>query len=497
MLFFQQGRRLYSELILKSSLTAGLAAVALMFSACGKPPASSPGPNHALFFPASAQPAITITDSSGTPIAGARILIGSRQNVPFPGNLLVTEANGQINIPSEWTDAQPVTIEASGYVRATFFGRKPGEQTFSLHRAIPPARMELKGETSGFGPLPKDGFLDIGLVFPAMTRQQIGLLQVQALISPENDTMSVFGQKVDVPSNVTFPYQKEDYFFTLTFDKPTYRLYFNEARSWRMVAAHARFPLREVANSLQDGKPFIEIVNKFEFLSASIKDVSIKSGSTAFNLPVNELVFAPAAQVVAPNFDSKHSMLVVSLASDGTLFFPSDVKRLMPREKRTLAMPKGATTGTIVSALRKTDAPDTGAASDEISVVVMPGNQSQAFDFLPIAGTPEPRSGTLITRPPSTVNGIEPAVTYALLSKVDTVQTSTMTLENKTAQWELYAEKWASDLPLPEMPSLIQPKAKYRWEVMFGGQLPGTGALNAGPEALEKVSHVTRSAVDL
>jgi hypothetical protein len=441
-MLLQQESRLISKIRKKRSFKYGfsslLGATLAVSAGCGKsqsPIVSSENQrlsiNSNSAIPATS--AIQISDPDGNPIAGAKILIGSRENVPFPGNLLTTDANGQIAIPRGWTDAQPVTVDANGFVRVTYFNRTPGALAINLRRQNPDSRIELKGETTDFEDLSNDGFLDIGLVFPALSRQQIALIQTSSLISPETDSMTVFGSNVDVPSNVSFPYQEESYlFFNVTFNKPIYRTYFNEARTWRMVAAHARFPFKDVAGPLKDGKPLLDVINNFEFKSASVKDIPIKSSSTSFDISVAEVPFVPAATVVAPKFDRKYMMLSVALAPNGSLFYPSDVKRFESREKRTLTMPKNATSGMVVSALRRPDAPTVGAASEELSAVVTPSNQSQSFDFLPVVRAPEIRSGTLVMYPPTQIAGVEPTMTYAVLSKVGTVQGTSMKLENKS-----------------------------------------------------------------
>jgi hypothetical protein len=445
---------------------------------------------------------ITIADAAGLTIPGAKVMIGARENVPFPGNVVVADSNGRIALPKQWTDAQPITVDAAGYVRATYFNVKPGALKLVLHKNLAGTRNELRGETNGYANLEKDGTLDVAVALPALSRSQLSLLEPSTVISPELDEMTVAGQSVNVPSNVSIPFQRESYIITVKVSKPVYRLYLNEARKWKIVAAHVRFPFRSVASDLRDGKSFLDLVNKFEFSGASVKTVDVNSGSSNADLPVNEIDFAPALPLTSPSFGSEYSMLGVAMVENDGLYYPSDVKRFAAKESRTLAAPKSAYKGLIVSVLRRNDVPDFGPASAAYSAVVSPSNMTQGLDFLAIPKAPELRSGTLVLNPPATLKGVAPAMTYALLSKVETVQAGDRTLENKSPQWELYAEDWASNLTLPELPRAFDDvsesaaKGKSRWEVLFGGQGAGASPVDVGPAALEKVSHVTRSAVD-
>jgi hypothetical protein len=486
------------------SSVLSIISVALALTACGQSPIgeriSSTGANQIAVEALSHS--ITVTSAAGLPVAGARVLIGARENVPFPGNLLTTDASGSIQVPTSWVDAQPVTIDAPGFVRATYFGQLPTNLNFSL-RALPPtSRLELKGLTKGFGSLARDGFLDVGLVFPALARTQVAMLDVMGLISPETDRMSVFGQQFDIPSNLTFPTQQENYgFFTLTFDKPTYRTFFSTPGTFRMVAAHARFPMKKTVDELRAGKSVFEVINFFEFIQASLKDVPVNKSTQSMDLDVNQIKFTKSVPFTAPNFDSKFMMLAVALADQGGLYFPSDLKRFMPGEKLVLTAPQSNSSGLVVSVLKRDDGQSTGPTTEEMSAVTVAANQSTNFDFLDIVAPPSLRAQTLALSPPRPVSGVEASLTYAVLSKVDLIQQGKMNLEKKTPQWELYAQNWVSNLELPEMPAPgAKPSGQFRWEVLFGGAPSGAALevedLSVGPKAFEKVSHVTRSAFD-
>jgi hypothetical protein len=470
-------------------------ALLLSAAACSRQPVSIP--NHSMESGAlkiAPLPGhLLVADQEGQPLAQAKIMIGVRENVPFPGNVLVSDADGKIALPAQWVDAQPVTVEAAGFVRATWMNQSPQALAFQLRRKIQNQSMELKGKATGFKNLKQDGWVDVGVIFPALRKDQLASLQVTDLVSPEVDTLSIMGQTVNIPSNVSLPKQEERYFFTITLDKPVFRSYLPEPRTWKMVSAHARFPFEQVVDDLRAGKSFFDVLNYFEFKSASIKDIALSSPTTNQDLSIADTIFDAKIDVTAPRFPSSQTMLAVSVAENGGLLYPTDVKKLGPSETRRLVSPKG-TPGFIVGALRDSNAPTSGAGADAMSVVISPNTGATKFEFLEIAKAPTARGSTLGLNPPkSSVASVTPAATYATLSKIDTVTSGSMQIDRKSPVWDVYAIGWSNSMELPAMGGPIS--GSHRWEVLFGATSQGT-SVNLNPNLIEGLTHVSKSAVD-
>ena len=438
--------------------------------------------------------AFTVTDTAGQPIVGATVLIGTKAGVPFTGNVLTTDANGTISIPAAWVNPQPVTVQAKGFVRTTWLAQSPAPLALQVRNLAATGKLELKGKATGFGPLPEDDWADVGLIFPALKKNQLATLQVSDLVSPEVDTVTVFGQSIDIPSNVSIPKQTERYIFSITLDKPVFRTYVNEPKTWKMVATHARFPFELVVDKLRNGSTFYDVLNDFEFLSASVKDIALANPSTSQDLPITDLVFAPVVDVAAPKFSSQYAMLAVSVVDSNGYLFPTDVKVLGSSETRTLVAPK-ASTGYVLGALRDANAPLSGADSDAFSAMIAPSNQTTRFEFLDLPAAPKLKGNILKLSPPSaSVSTISAAATYATLSLVDSHVAGKTTIDTKSPMWDVYGNAWSPSIELPELSAM--PKGTYRWEVMFGGAPAGT-AVTLGPNLIDNLTHVTKSALDL
>lgn len=447
---------------------------------------------------------LKIVDSAGRAIVGAHVLVGPAIDNPFIGNWFTTDASGEVPVMQNWADNEPVTIEANGFVRATYFDQAPGAKTFTLRRAPSAAEIELKGKTTGFtGVVDGDGIGDAGLVYTAIPRSQASALQFTQLVSTTTDELAVLDRKLDMPSNLTFPKQHESYIiFDIDLDKPQYRIQLPFSSTWQVVATHITFPFATTVDALKDGKQITDVAENFTITEASISSTAVSgSNSRDADLNVARLTFEKSVPFTAPMFDSKYKMLALSMAENDGLYYMADLKPMTAGQALTLNAPAGGglgTKGVIVSVLKPNDnsAINYGAASEQISSVTIAANQSQSFDFLEICKAPNVAGSQVSMTPPEAPVSVEPSLTYAVLDRVERIEKGQLILEKKTPQWELYAKGWAQKFDLPQLPTELKAK-NQRWEVMFGANFKGQADVELGPAALGKISHVSRSAIDL
>lgn len=449
--------------------------------------------------------ALTITDLVGTPVAGAQVMIGDAPDVPFAGNTLTADANGRVALPATWLNAQPVTIEAPGFVRTTYLAMQPTVMTLQIRTALNPAlavpapRFELKGTSAGFGNLKNDGVLDIGFIVQAVSRAALSTISLTSLISPEVDHFTVFGQSVDVPSNITFPDQTESYIFPLRFNKPDYRLYLPKTGAWKISALHAQMPFKSTVDAMRSGKSFMDIVNTFDFTEGSVTDVTISQPSQTQDVVVNSMPFTKSIDFMAPTYDPGLNLLAISLAQSGGSYYPTDIKNVAAGTSVQLSAPAGTMTdGMILAAFKKVGSKTTGPATDQYTAVTLPNSESRPFDPIRLVNPPQILGAQLILDTPTAGAELNPVMTYALLNIVTTITRGNLQLESKQAQWDVWAPNWVNTLTLPQRPLPgLGTDQKLRWEVSFSAQFTGQKATPPGPGALEKITHVTRSAVDL
>jgi hypothetical protein len=437
---------------------------------------------------------ITVKTLNGDAVANAQVLIGDTVNSPFAGNYLTTNASGQVEIPAGWTDALPVTVQATGYVRVTYMAQTPGALTFQLRPTPTMTQFEVKGAAQGLPVKDGDGLIDFGLVLPAFTKTDLLRFSIDSVISPQTDRITALGQNIDVPANISLPRQSERYsLFNITLDKPTYRIYFNRTGISRVFAARGRFPFKSVVDSLRGGSQFYELINSFKISGGAIRDLDVKSGTNALDIPTGELNFTDSKTVMAPTFPGDEMFIAVGVSNQSGYLIPTDVKNLAAGQKMTLAtLPNSDQL--YLAVLKKTAEMKSGG--DRMSAAFLPFSQ-QAPKMLPMIADPTmSSSGELLMPKFNTVDGVNALATYAVLSRQDQVQQGSGKATVATPMWEVYANQWITQLKMPQWPTqdVEQGQSKKRWEVNFiGSQTASQAAI--GPAMINAATHVTHSSI--
>ncbi|MGE3757690.1 MAG: hypothetical protein AB7H97_08035, partial [Pseudobdellovibrionaceae bacterium] len=376
----------------------------------------------------------------------------------------------------------------------TFYDGAHGDRTFNIRRADSAAFYELNGTTSGYGSLPRDGQVDFGLMIAAINKQKLFKFDLEMVISPEIDVIEIIGKKLEIPSNVALPKQKETYILPITLEKEKYRIYYRDQGKHTVFAARGQFPLKDVADQLKNGTPFYNLINYFKFMTGTVTAVDIQGKKTSKNLTVNAMNFSKKLSIQAPRYPGEQVAMAVALSDINNNLYPSDVKKLSSGQTQRLNLPdQGSPIIASILAL-KADFEKQGPLN-AASVVVAPFVDKFTPDHLAMVPKPEVLSrNELRLTPPSTVNGVAQAGTYAVLSKVESRVEAGASVQ-KTRLWEAYGLNWANHLQLPEWPQETLPTRGLRWEVTFIGS-PGDISYPSGPELLEKASHVSYSSKD-
>jgi hypothetical protein len=483
---------------------------------------------------------ITILTENGQPVIGADILVGPAEGTPFLNNKLKTDLNGQATIPPEWVDHQPVTVLAGGYRAATFLAVEPVATTLQVHREDSRTKIEVRGETTSYDNLRKDGKVDFALVYPALRQHQLAQFDVSSMISPEVDMLEVVTESIAVPSNLALPEQKENYVLPITLSKPVYRIGFKQTGDYRITALHGQFPLRQVVGDIRDGKAFYSVLNHFKIVGGGQRDVAVNNSMNGQNIPVNQLVVDKKLTVRGPAMNNELIMFSMALANSSGYYYPTDIKMVAPNQGIELLAPSRADETSLLSVLMtKADAEKIGGrGSKAIDLEAPAGEEIKKFynhfihlfsivptdeldeienlqkqaaggvsivrhndrtltpQFLSLVPRPAIQGNTLTVTAPTVVDGITPIATYVVLSEIEYKNTGKYTLENKFRLWEIAEAGWASQMTLPESPVRLVPGKKYRWEVLFMGQQNGQNE-KTGEYFLNAVTHVSRNSLDL
>ena len=438
---------------------------------------------------------LQVLDESGRAIADAEILIGAREGYPFSDNHLHVDADGRVPAPTGWVNAEDVTIQAPGFVRLTRLREEAGEHSYRLKRELTPATV-LSGKTSGFGSLKTDGVLDVSLVFSALKKSDLPTLDLTRLLSPDVDKQSVYGQEIEMPSNLSIPSQTESVllFVPVSLNKPRYRVALggDGAATKTVAAVAAQFDFKGMISDLQDGKSFFDLINRLKFKSYSVRSVAIAPVATpiTMDLPIGEVPLKSSVAVQTGVVPAGHAVIAAALTDHSGDLIVTDVKRLMANEKKNLLASYGGASTWVVRTLKKYEPTRVNFAGydyEELSSIVLPANQTPAEDFLPLIPPAETRGRSLILRPPQVASSFVRTSTKVTLSRIEILSRESIDLVAKTPIWEFQSEGLISQIDLPKLandPWAV--KGRYRWELQY----------SATPAGSEMPTHLSRNSID-
>lgn len=467
---------------------------------------------------------LTVTDEAGQPVANATVLVGYESGNPFAGNQLTTNAQGVANVPADWKAALPVTISAPGYVTSTVPAAAPGNQTLQLAKQEPPNELEVKGAPQGFGRLVRDGKVDFALHIPAITRSQLLAFDIATVLSPQTDLITILGNDVNIPSNISFPDQTEDYIFPVRFNKPEYRLYVRNPGKYNVSAIHGQFVLQRVVSEIRAGKSIFDLINYFNFLEEGRKEVDVRQNVTGVDISINQSPYnGTPLSVTAPQFAAGNVMVALSVVDENGLLRPTDLKRMQPGQTMQLKTDNSPSRQVLALML-----PDSNAAAfhnmeflqplakleSPTPIMLDPARKTQDWtimsfaltkdtggtvtpQFLPLVERPKLANNVLTLKPPQLPTGLDATATYLVLSEVEVTMNGNVRNERKTRLWEVWSLGWLNTFELPKITFARRADRTYRWEVMYMSQPSNLGAPRGGPSVdLSTVTHVTRAALD-
>lgn len=430
----------------------------------------------------------------GVALAGAQVLIGTAQGAPFEGNFLVTDEKGEVSIPAGWTNPEMVTVDAGGYLRATYMGLSPESRTFVLTKKFA-AASELRGNTSGHPIKNKDNVVDFSLVMAGMTRQDLLNFQIQKVISPVSDTIKAVGQEISVPANVSLPNQTEKKFlFDVNLNKPQYRLFFPDKGVKRVFVARGRFPFDSVVDGFMDKKQIFELINFFTITGGSIRDVNLVENLTKLDIPAMDLTFTEKKTYKAPALKADQILVALAASDNGGYLIPTDVKRLSSGQSVNLAIWSEHPQYIAQILKNKAEFEFNKPGVDRLSAILSTFDSDVKSVFLPLIANPAVKSKSLYAVPAVDSAELTKLTTYAVISDVKVSTKDGVQVKEPVQVWEVYAPAWVTEISLPKW-DWNKTAPLTRFEVSIVGTV-SKDTVPLGPQMMEKATHVTRSSVD-
>lgn len=440
---------------------------------------------------------IKVINAFGEPVANAQVLIGQAQGAPFKGNFLQTNAAGIVAIPKEWNSPAHVTVDAAGFVRQTLLNQKPGNMTLKLSSAYLAQRAELRGQVTQLPVQNGDKLIDFGLVMPALTRADILNFDLDQVISPYTDILSVAGQSSPLPSNVSLPTQKESYIFNLTISKPVYRLMVPTLGPKTFYAARGRFQFKKVVDKLRDRAPFYELLNDFSILGGGLREAQIVTGQTTLDIPGNELEFSSTVQVQSANSLSDEVLLMLAASDVAGTLIPTDVKKMAPNQNVSLTSMAGKPAYVVSVIKKQSEFMARTSGSDRLSASLSPYKAGEKQTLLPLVENPSIQTaGAYVIQLPAApatagVNGIAVSAT---ISDLYESQNGDAKILSANHRWEVLGLGWGTQIQLPAWPLANMTPTK-KIEINFIGST-SSKPVDLDDSIIQSATHVSHSSVD-
>lgn len=450
---------------------------------------------------------IAVTDQSGRALKNANVQIELFKSSEFQH--FITDDNGIVELPRTNRGAFNLRVNKAGYMPLNLnLKNSSGQMSITLSRKDKPAGyIEILGETNGYPSLQQDGWIDFSLVLKSLDRKELVTFNMGNFISPETDTLSILGNDINVPSNVSIPEQTENYFFTVTFNKPEFRLYVPAADESKIFAIHGKMPLNKMVDDYQADKTFFEMLNNVDFLS--LGDKVIKTNKDVKGLTITSATndLDKKVSVTAPKLNNNKVMLAVSAFKEGDNYFFTDIKKVEAGGKVELTTKKNNDSYLISILLNDSEARSFRELSlflmdnpmrdnkydfNQMSYHIYKGS-SVTPKFLPLV--PEPafsESKALVTATiPAVASGINAYASVVNLYRIASVSQE-YSVEQRELLYSNSTAGWTDKFDLSGKSFNFKKGETYAWEVIYLGSDNASynNAIN-----WDVVTHVTRNSV--
>jgi hypothetical protein len=437
----------------------------------------------------------TFEDTNGKPLTDADVLFGPSINEPFNHNFLKTDTNGQIEVSQTFFNI-PVTISAKNHIRTTFFGIDSKSQNFQVRASYTNSMIPIHGSTNGYGNLKSDNLADFSIVIQGLSREDFLAFDMNMLISPERDIISIAGQDIKVPSNIAFPKQTETFLMPITFEKANYRFFVPTKGANKIFALHGQFPFKEVVNELRRHTPFASLINTFKFISANLKDINA-DGSTPQDLNVDTISFTKHLDLKTISIPAEKTMVLISAAEVQNRLYPTDLKKVEGASKIISLNSTQIGSPYFIAALKRNEDFNTNSPKEfGLSASLIHANETQATKQLPFIDLIDTPAVDLdawkVRNMPKAQSPINELATFASLSQLN------KNTKVKTIIWEAYSSTWIDQMNLPlwpehfNAPVTSQTDVSNTWEISYlGSTATQNRSANLGPGIIGETTHVS------
>ena len=412
---------------------------------------------------------MVVSQTGRAPLASAQVVLTAGSW----GVSLTTDSAGKFFWPPDMPAKVDITIRAINFVPVTFLkvGAVDGME-ITLQQAEPAPTL-WTGRTSGYGSLTKDNWLDFSFVLPSIAQSDLLNMNPQQIVSPIKDIITVMGQSVPLPSNVSIPKQTENYgIIPITMDKITFRCPSSSATSQMFYATKGRFRFKQVADALLAGKTFVDVLKDVELQSAG-RTQGVRP-EQAMDLLVNQIVFDQSRRLPKISIPNNTIWTTAALFAENDRYALADVKIVNDSNPASLNMPSGNVKRVLLHTLRDKNSKNE-EPKDFWQLSIAEQNEGQAVPIPLGLINPPSKNGLTVTAPiPNRSRDLAAMGTIVNLWLERELQDGNQKYLISTIWWQMYDPQWSSSWRLPDqIMDGVPAGAKLRTEVVF---LAGPGS---------------------
>lgn len=441
---------------------------------------------------------------TGEPLPRAEVLVGEEVNKPFVGNFGFTDQRGVRLVPLDWRQPLPVSVRKDGYIPVTHWDLDPADAPHRIRLKKEPnlaQTFELLGQVTGFQVRNSDGWIDFSVTLPLIPKDRLFEFQLSEFLSPYTDQISVLGQTISVPANVSFPDQRETYILPFRLNKPTYRIGFFEPGHYSLVTLNGVFPVRPVFDAMRGGASFAEVINHFRMDGLSFDGVQISQPRSQMNIRIAQNPLNQMALVRLRGSSAGQVLLAVSVGERPEGFFPVDVRRVNEgQDARVKISPQHQ--HRVLGLVRDEKDFMSGSKTESLSaaLVSLQAPRTTEIQVMPLLGalTRVSQSGEVQRPNYSLPVGFRDAGSLWKLYRLDQRRLpSGDQVEVKVPAWEIYTKDWVTAVRIPRFPSWSEPSGPKRWTVsLFAATTRVSWWMDVSSLDLNQVTHVTHQSLD-
>lgn len=443
---------------------------------------------------------IQISNDQGQTVPNARVLLGDQE--PAGNSWITTNEEGQFIIPSSWTTAKDLTVEAPGFVRLTLKDQMPKPMNITLRKMSQLPTLALKGTVSGITTKDRDGYIDFATLLNSMTKSDVLNFSINKVISPWTEKISAAGFEIPVPQNIFVPKQKESYIISLTLQKPSFNLFYDSFGKKSLYSLQGRFPLKKIMSEIQNKKPFYELINHFDFSAAGQITFNFFNQTAIPDIDTVKIKLDKNYAMKAPKMINNQVALGISAFKENDTYQPLDIK-YMKSEESVIFKSIATTTPHFIGVVKNASefVGDTAHAERMSISIDMP---AAGFIHLPLINQPTWVSTTnlQIDLPDVAVNEFADQGMVVIVSEMQN-----LTLPNgkitkyKIPIWEIHTNQWASHLAIPNIDTLNSTPKRVEVTLLAkkidnSGQQNPLTLISTHEERVESSTHLTKSARD-